>query len=127
VDARNTARMHEIVEEYGWPTKSMVGGDGTRSAWLLVQHADMDVAFQRKCLALMRPRLADGQVSPADVAYLTDRVRVNEGEPQVYGTQFHLKDGQRQPRPIEEPEKVDERRASMGMKPLADYAAFMNT
>ncbi|MCH8150001.1 MAG: hypothetical protein IH987_18820 [Planctomycetes bacterium] len=42
-------------------------------------------------------------------------------DPQLYGTQFLLMDGKNQPRPIEDPEHVDERREEMGMSTLAEY------
>jgi len=119
--------MKELIAEHGWPTKSMVGGDGTRSAWLLVQHADHDLPFQRKCLALMEGLKDTGEVSSGDLAYLTDRVRVNAGEPQVYGTQFHIVEGVRQPQPITDREQVDERRKSMGLSTLQEYTQFMNS
>ena len=119
--------MKQHVAEYGWPLSRMVGADGARAAWLLVQHADHDVAFQRKCLDLMLALPEKDQASPGDVAYLTDRVLVNEGLEQVYGTQFHVQEGERQPRPIREPGKVDERRASVGLSTLKEYAEFMNT
>ena len=127
IDRQNTARMKEIIAQHGWPTVLGVGQDGARSAWLLVQHADHDVAFQKMCLSLMKAVEGKNQVRPADVAYLTDRVRVNQGEPQVYGTQFHVIEGRRQPRPIREPDTVDERRAAMGLSTLEEYTAFINT
>ena len=37
-----------IVAQVGWPTKTLVGQRGARAAWLLVRHADLDVAFQRR-------------------------------------------------------------------------------
>ncbi|MGD2109344.1 MAG: hypothetical protein PVI86_08115, partial [Phycisphaerae bacterium] len=52
-DRRHTARMKEIVAGHGWPTRTAVGSDGARAAWLLVQHAGLDPGFQRKCLTLM--------------------------------------------------------------------------
>ncbi len=61
------------------------------------------------------------EVSPGDVAYLTDRVLVNEGKPQVYGTQFHEVNGHPEPRPIEDPDSVDVRRAGVGLGTLAEY------
>ncbi len=119
--------MQQIVEKYGWPTRKMVGADGMRAAWLLVQHADHDVAFQHKCLTLMEAHKSDDQVARADLAYLTDRVLVNQGKPQVYGTQFHVVEGERKPRPIRDPENVDTRRESVGLKTLKEYTEFMNT
>lgn len=127
VDKRNTKRMKAIVAKYGWPTKRMVGGDGARAAWLLVQHADHAVAFQRQCLTRLLKHKDTGQVSDQDIAYLTDRVRVNEGKPQTYGTQFHVFEGVRQPRPIHDPDDVEKRRKSMGLPTLKEYTDFMNT
>jgi len=120
VDARHTARMKEILVVHGWPTVSLVGEDGARSAWLLVQHADADPAFQRLCLEKMKS-VAAGDVSPIDVAYLTDRVLVNEGKKQIYGTQFWNADGELVPRPIEDESRVEALRAALGMISMQEY------
>src|SRR5260370_27596485 len=69
-------------------TRSTVGKYASESAWLLVQHADHDLAFQKMCLDLMKAQAA-GEVSPANMACLEDRGRVGEGRPQFYGTQFY--------------------------------------
>ena len=68
-----------------------------------------------------------GDADPIDFAYLTDRVRINDGRPQLYGTQFELVDERRRPRPIENPETVDERREALGMRSLRAYSKFANT
>jgi hypothetical protein len=122
IDRRTTARMKAIVAAGGWPGRAQVGEDGAHAAWLLVQHADLDLPFQKQCLALMQPLAASGEVSAIDIAYLHDRVAVAEGRPQRYGTQFG-DDGE--PRPIEEPEHVDARRTAIGMPSMADYRAMM--
>ena len=122
IDVENTRQMKEIVEHIGWPTRSKVGGHASEMAWLLVQHADHDRAFQQLCLDLMKAQSAD-EVSPANIAYLEDRVRVGEGRPQFYGTQFYAdKAGNFGPRPIEDPDHVDERRQAVGLQPLSEYA-----
>ncbi|MEZ4358709.1 MAG: DUF6624 domain-containing protein [Kofleriaceae bacterium] len=118
----NTAWLRRVVAEHGWPTHAMVGEDGAHSAWLLVQHADADPAFQAECLAKMEPLLRSEQASEVDYAYLYDRVAVAEHRPQRYGTQF---DEHRQPRPIEEPDGVDARRARIGLPTMAEYTQQM--
>ena len=125
LDARHTVRLKEIVAAHGWPGASLVGEKAAHAAWLLVQHADADPKFQRRCLELMQG-LPAGEVSPKDVAYLTDRVLLAEGKPQRYGTQF-LKDatGKWVPKPLEDPDHVDERRKSVGLGSIADYALGM--
>jgi len=127
VDREHTERMHEIVDEVGWPTISMVGSDGTQAAWLLVQHADLDPAFQRRCLSLMEALRGRGEIYAQNLAYLTDRVLVNEGKKQEYGTQFHVVDGKQQPRPIRDANNVDKRRAALGLSTLAGYIKLMKT
>ena len=105
----------------------MVGDDGAQAAWLLVQHADGDVAFQRRCLSLMEALVDTGAVFAGNVAYLTDRVLVNEGKPQIYATQFRTVDGKSEPLPMIEPDRVDQRRATMGLQPLNEYRKLMET
>jgi hypothetical protein len=81
------------------------------------------VAFQERALALLEAAVAAGDASPRNAAYLTDRVRVNRDRPQVYGTQFRPRDGVAEPCPIEDPEHVDERRATAGLEPFAENLA----
>lgn len=121
VDTENTARMKEIIAEHGWPGRSLVDEDGALAAWLLVQHADEDVPFQQRCLELLRAAVAAGEASARHLAFLTDRVRLHEGRPQVYGTQLTMGDGKLEPTDLEDPERVDARRAAVGLGPLAEY------
>jgi hypothetical protein len=121
IDVANTARMQEIVDRIGWPTVSKVGAQASSSAWLLVQHASHDRAFQKQCLALMQAQSAS-EVKPSHIAYLEDRVRMGEGQPQLYGTQFYTDEhGRFGPWPIEDVDNVDLRRASVGLSTLAEY------
>lgn len=123
VDDDNTGWLKKVVEELGWPGISSVGEEGAHAAWLLAQHADRDLPFQRRCLALLTRAAAEGEASPSDAAHLTDRVRLAEGEPQVFGTQLNARDGRYEAPRLRDPEAVDERRASVGLGPLADQIA----
>jgi hypothetical protein len=89
IDIANTSRMKEIINSIGWPCISKVGAEAASDAALIVRHADHDVEFQIRCLELME-ELPEEEVDPRDVAYLEDRVRVNMGELQIYGTQFFI-------------------------------------
>lgn len=126
LDKKNTERMKEIINEIGWPSVSKVGSEASADAWLLVQHADNDVEFQSHCLILMQ-ELPSGEVSPKNIAFLTDRVRVNQGQPQLYGTQFKQVDGKLIPKDIEDVERVDERRKTMGLDTLAENIKRMES
>jgi hypothetical protein len=121
IDRKNTARLKEIVDKHGWPGKNSVGDDGAHAAWLLVQHADRDRAFQKKCLTLLEQAVKAHEASPTDLAYLTDRVLVGENKKQIYGTQFRMVDGKWEPNPIEDEKNVDRRRKEVGLPSMAEY------
>ncbi|MGR6914446.1 DUF6624 domain-containing protein [[Actinomadura] parvosata] len=123
VEKANTERMRQILDRYGWPGFALVGADGARAAWALVQHADRDLELQKRGLELMRAAVEKGDADPSDLAFLVDRVRVAEKRPQVYGTQWETDpQGRWRPRtPIEDEARVDERRAEAGLKPLREY------
>jgi len=124
VDVANTDRLQEIVDGHGWPGRSLVGKKGAHNAWLLAQHADHQLDFQRRALSLLAEAVSQGEATPADLAYLTDRVRSNEGREQLYGTQIaEVRDGKVVPWPVEDPEQLDARRAAVGLQPFAEYAA----
>jgi len=118
IDDDNAAWLTEVVEAVGWPGRSLVGDQGAQAAWLLALHADRYPALQRRCLKLLEEAVAAGEASPADLAYLTDRVLMSSGESQVYGTQLTARGGQFVACRLRDPETVDDRRASVGLEPL---------
>jgi len=120
IDVENTAWLRDVVDGHGWLTYSDVGRDGAGAAWLMVQHADANPSFQRQCLDLMTGLPRD-EVSQENVAYLTDRVLIAEGENQIYGTQFVVREGEWVPLNLEDEENVDSRRAEVGLPPLDEY------
>ncbi len=120
VDLKHQKRLKEILDRHGWPGKTLVGADAARAAWLIAQHADNDLALQKRCLRLMQAA-PKGEVEPANLAYLTDRVLVGEKKKQRYGTQLRGEGGKFKPQPIEDEANVDRRRAQVGLPPLAEY------
>ncbi|MCC4588305.1 hypothetical protein LL962_14535 [Xanthomonas sp. NCPPB 1067] len=126
VDADNTAWLKQVVATQGWPGRRLVGEDGAKAAWILVQHADADPAFQAQVLALMEAALATQEVAPDDVALLTDRVLLAQGKPQRYGTQFkNDADGGMSLQPTEDKAGLDERRRRMGLPPMDQYKKML--
>jgi hypothetical protein len=125
IDHDNTAWMKGVIDKHGWPGKSRVGSDGAMAAFLLVQHADDDPTFQKKCLELMAEAVKNKEASASNLAYLTDRVSMKERKKQVYGTQLQQVDGKLQPAPIEDEANVDRRRKEVGLPPLADYVKMV--
>jgi hypothetical protein len=122
-DAENLPWLKQVVAERGWPGSSLVGVDGAHAMWLLVQHATADIPFMRHCLGLLTAAVEAGEASATDQAFLTDRVLLHEGGQQVYGTQLTRRGGRWVPDNLRDPDSVDERRAAVGMGPLAERLA----
>lgn len=124
VHRRHNARIRAIIDAHGWPGNSLVGEDGCRAAGFLVQHALLDHELQRRCIGLLHEAVDRGEAPPFMLALLTDRVLMDEGAPQVYGTQYvGAQEGGIAPWPITEPERVDERRAAVGLPSMAENTA----
>ena len=127
-DPARTRRLAEILDRHGWPIRDLVGEDGAEAAWAVAQHSDLDPAFQRRALELLRQAVAAGQASAGDLAYLTDRVATGAGEPQTYGTQVACTpDGPRPATPLVDAAAVERLRAEAGLQSYADYLAEMAT
>lgn len=121
VHERNAARLRALIESHGWPTRTLVGDDGAEAAWLILQHAIGNPSLQRRGLALMCEAASREEIPRAQVAMLEDRIRVNEGKGQRYGTQFDWdRDGRMSPLPIDDASNIDLRRSEVGLPPLAE-------
>lgn len=119
---KNNARIKEIIEEFGWPTISLVGKDASKAAWLIVQHAILDEEFMSRCLELLQNAVKDNNAEPWCFAYLKDRTLTTEGKAQIYGTQFDVIDGQVVPFPIENPKIVNKLRKNLGLDSIEEAA-----
>lgn len=63
-------RLKEIIKHYGWLGISAVGLEGVSAMWLLVQHQDHDVDFQKKCLSLLDKAVQNDESPMIHYAYL---------------------------------------------------------
>ena len=118
VHVRNAARLRELIAEHGWPTEEIAGKDGAEAAWFITQHAIGEPDFQRSVLKLLQS--AAGKVPAWHAAYLEDRIAMQEGRPQRFGSQWmdDPRDGFIRPWRLAEPENVNSLRASVGLDPL---------
>ena len=125
-DAQNEARVKAIIAQYGWPGPSLVGRAGSSTAFLVLQHSNL--ATIQEYLPLIRQAAAKGELSQGELALMEDRVLIFQNKPQVYGSQVrsNATTGKMEFFPIADEAHVDERRASMGLGLLADYAKRFN-
>lgn len=127
IDAGNTSRVKTLLKQYGWPGPKLVGQDGTDAVFLLVQHADP--AFQKEILPLVKDAYRSRLITGQSYALFMDRVLVQDGKPQIYGTAAkrfdQWKGGEPVFEPIEDEANVNKRRAEVGLMPLSEYREFL--
>jgi hypothetical protein len=124
VHRRNARALLDLVREHGWPGRTLAGEDGMHAAWLVLQHAVGEPDVQRGCLPVLLEAARRGEATPAQVAYLEDRIAFFERRPQRFGTQFDWDEhGMMSPWTIDDPESVEARRAAVGLPPLAERIA----
>ncbi len=128
VDGRNRNRLKEIFEKYGFPTKELVGNDAMQGIFLMIQHSDGDKEWQKSQLTNIEKAVKKGDMDGQSYAYLYDRIKINSGKKQLYGTQFAKVDPINKTielAPTEDLENLDIRRMKIGMMPIEMYKEFM--
>ncbi|MBU6389582.1 hypothetical protein KGQ71_03630 [Patescibacteria group bacterium] len=126
-DGENTKRLKGIFRGQGQSLIRQATESELRAIWLITQHADHDVKFQKLVLRLIKPLIRDKSKAKEHYAYLQDRVLVNEGKPQLFGTQFTQdKHGKPIPHKIRDPQYLDARRREFGLQPFAEYEKFFH-
>jgi hypothetical protein len=128
-DKKHNAALKAILAKYdAYPSMQKVGEDGAHNFWQLVLHQDADTALQQQVVAWMKIPVDEGYASPNDYAYLVDRILVNAGNKQVYGTQCYYDNEKKMyvPHPLQDPSRTDEWRKGMQLPPLAEYLDILN-
>jgi hypothetical protein len=120
-DAANQARLDELVREHGWPEKKDVGAKAAYAAFIVVQHAPHEM--MKRYFPMIQKAVERGDLPKAEFARFDDRLRMDAGQPQRYGTQTITDiNGITTFWPIEDEANVDKRRAEVGYEPLAEQA-----
>lgn len=123
VDRRNQHWLQAEVTNGEWFSISEAGEEADHAAFLIVQHADQNVPFQQAVLERLSILVEQGETSVSNFAYLSDRVAVNTGQAQLYGTQGWCTGmGTWEPREFEGSlDDLDQRRVDVGLEPLETY------
>lgn len=122
---RHLPLLKSIISQHEWPGNSLIGDDGVKKLWTLVQHCDHDVDFQELCLRHLQAAIRNQDSSSTYFAYLTDRTLRNRGVKQLYGTQLRIYNHQLVPYPIADEISLDERRTEFGLEPFDEYLDSM--
>ncbi|MEL6673207.1 MAG: DUF6624 domain-containing protein [Bacteroidota bacterium] len=122
-------RCDEIFVQYGYPGFDQVGKEGENNFWLMVQHSDHAPDFQQKILTAMKEEVDKKNANGRHFGLLQDRVNLNTGKSQVYGTQvtYNMKICQAYPKNLADSATVNQRRATVGLEPLEVYLNDMSS
>lgn len=120
-DSINLVKVKTMLDQYGWLGNDIIGGPGSTTLFLVIQHSNQTT--QEKYLPMMREAVKKGKAQGSSLALLEDRVLLGQGKRQIYGSQI-ARDQETHfyyVSPLEDPDHVDQRRAEVGLGPLADY------
>jgi hypothetical protein len=120
-DSINQVKVIEILDKHGWVGPDRVGETANQTLFLVIQHADLKT--QQKYLPMMREAVKNKNARANALALLEDRVALGEGRRQIYGSQIGQDNATNKSfvLPLDDPDHVDQRRAEVGLEPLADY------
>lgn len=123
LSAANGQAVVEMVPPEGWFSSKVYGDDAATGAFLIVQHAD--TGLQKRFLPAIEAFGRRGEAQLSHYALMYDRIAVDEGRPQRYGTQMRCEAGRMVPAPTEDPANLEARRKPMGFRwpTYADYLA----
>ena len=121
---KNAARFCQILKEFGWPSKNLVGSDGTAAAFFIFKDSP-SFEFQKELLPLISQITEKGEIPKSELAALIDLVRARAGMKQLFGTIAVVIDGWLVLYPIQDEMRVDERRSKYELSSLASYLKFL--
>lgn len=128
IDEANRNRLKEIINEYGFPNKKLVGNDAMNGVFYIIQHSNGDKEWQKSQLENIEKSVKSGDMDGQKYAYLYDRIKTNTKEKQLYGTQFSKVDPTNnivQLFETADPANLDNRRKEIGMMPIEMYKRIM--
>ena len=110
-----------LFDKYGFLGYDKIDKEGSEAFWILVQHADHDTIFQNQVLKKMKIEVLKNNASAKNYAYLQDRILINSGENQIYGTQLEYKGLWVVPKKLQDSSNVNKRRKEIGLKSIEKY------
>jgi Family of unknown function (DUF6624) len=103
------------------PENHLVREEACDAAWMIVQHDIGEPEFMRSMMAVFKREAARGELNAKWGALTEDRIRMFEERPQLYATNMNWNErGEMVVGAVEDPEHLDERRASVGLPPYHD-------
>ena len=123
LDSKNQKRIEEIINQYGYPSKKLVGKKAGKTAFHVIQHADQKT--QEKYLPVCEKAVKNGDLEMKYLAVMIDQIMVGQKKPQIYGTQSAINPVTYEKyivEPIVDVKNINKRSASIGLSTIEDYA-----
>ena len=124
----SVSRLHQekiqnLFTKYGYLGAQKIGEEAASNFWLPIQHADNDVEFQQKMLEAMKIEIDKGSKDHYRYAMLEDRILVNLGKKQRFGTQLTYNDkGQAIPKNgLLDSTNIDSLRSAYSLPDMKEY------
>jgi hypothetical protein len=129
-DSTNLVRVRQIIKQYGYPGKTLVGEPTNEAAWYVIQHSDAIDQY----LSLIKKAAGREELPFYLYAQMLDRQLMRAGKAQLYGTQafgynvLNPKTGRREAQPpfvwpIKAPQGVNEHRKKAGFPTTVEQNA----
>lgn len=119
VDHQNLSTVVSILEQCGMPTREELSERQINAIWLVLQHGENK--YRKKYLPLLEEAAERGDLDNGQIAVMKDRILMNEGKPQIYGSQIIMEEDKFVLYDLRNPETVNKRREEVGLEPLQDY------
>ena len=120
-DSTNLVVVSHILDCYGW--LDGLSQEANKAIFLVIDHSDLET--MNRYQSLFHKAAEKGYISFGDLVTMEDRMLMNDGKPQKYGTQAYALGREGESIiyiwPVEEPEKLNERRADVGLSPIENY------
>ena len=125
-DHENLERITSFLDKCGVPNRSEIDDVQRAAIWAVLQHGPRGV--RQAYLPQLEAAAERGDLDAAVIAMMRDRLLVEAGQPQVYGTQVGSNPvtGESFLHPLVDSTTVDRRRAEVGLGPLREYLMRWN-
>jgi hypothetical protein len=123
-DKKLTAELKDIVQKYGWPTIRLVGYEASHAAMRILNHSQ-DRDFQKELVPQLQKMVEQDEIAGFELGLIIDKLLRAEGKPQLFGSQFRVEDDFIIMEPVQDPERLDERRARYLLPPIMEYIKML--
>lgn len=118
IDAQNQKILFNIINQCGFPNSKNNNKESTFYAFIILLHSDN--IFKEKYFDNIKNAVKRGDLDIKHLAFFEDKMNISDGKTQKYGTQMLIDDnGNETLAPIDNLEKVNQRRKKIGLEPLS--------